>query len=88
VNGVAVEDVPICFDDKYLQPLVDRATVRGIPPEEPLVVMSLGTFERNLVRRNGPEEMGGGQDIKAEVVPSVDDHLGCKELLFSPATTT
>jgi hypothetical protein len=92
VNGAAVEDVPICFDDNYLQPLVDRATARGISPEEPLVVMSLGAFQRNLARQNGPEEMGRGvawgQDIKAEVVTSVDNHLGCEELLFSPATTT
>jgi hypothetical protein len=91
VNGAAVEDVPICFDDNYLQSLVDRATARGIPPEEPLVVMSLGAFQRNLVRRNGPEEMGGEggeQGMKVEVVTSVDDYLGCEELLFSPATTT
>jgi hypothetical protein len=57
VNGAAVEDVPICFDDNYLQPLVHRATVRDIPPEEPLVVMSLSAFQRNLVTRNDPEEM-------------------------------
>jgi hypothetical protein len=59
--------------------------------------MSLDAFQRNLVRQDGPEEMGGGgeykdsrveQDIKAEVVTSVDGHLGCEELLLSPATTT
>jgi hypothetical protein len=41
--------------------------------------------------------MGGGdeykdsrveQDIKAEVVTCVDDHLDCEEPLLSPATTT
>jgi hypothetical protein len=92
-----VEDVPICFGDNYLQPLVDCATARGIPPEERLVLMSLSAFQRNLVRRNGPEEMGGWgeykdsrveQDMKVEVVTSVGDHLGCKELVFPPATTT
>jgi hypothetical protein len=35
--------------------------------------------------------MGGRgeyQDVKVKVATSVDDHLGCKELLFSPATRT
>jgi hypothetical protein len=92
VNGAAVEDVPICFDDNCLQSLVDRATARGIPPEEPLVLMSLGAFQRNLAQRNGP---GGGehtgsrveQDVEVKVVPSVNGHLGCIELSFSFMTT-
>jgi hypothetical protein len=73
VNGTAVEDVPICFDDNYSQPLVDRVTARGIPPEG-----GGGEYRDSRVE----------QDMKVEVVTSVDDHLGREELVFPPATTT